>query len=323
MKMTALLLFIVFYWFAPAGWAQSLGETEPSCHSGQAGPYATVALLKKKQGVTLDDFAAYWRDVHGMLAARIPGFWTYRQYHLGGELQFLRRLPDGYSAEPESLDGFADVTFCGSNAITGLASSPVSDLIKQDERNVFDSSYLYGVVPGDSVTLLRQEPFDNSTGDELDSVIVMVLAKSSKEDRAHFRSDLDKNLAVFVEECSDLERLRLNFLQPYDESSWTAPDVNHRPVQKMDAVVEMQFNDRAAALRCLRSGASVLGMAESMAKNRMQQVYEVTARYAMVADGKPTQLALRGLPAMRLIWRLGASNQLDDTVMRLLYGEGR
>ncbi|WP_286979337.1 EthD domain-containing protein [Haliea sp.] len=323
MKIRVLLLAIVSCVVVLTGWAETPEKGRSVCHSGQAGPYGTVALLKKKQGVDKADFSTYWRDIHGMLATRIPGFWTYRQFHLGEELPLLRRLPENYSAALESLDGFADVSFCSSEAIAGLVSSPISELIKQDERNVFDSSYLYGVIPGDSLTLRREAPFESAVGGELDEVVLVLLARGSQESRAGFRAAVDESMALILEQCADLQRLRVNYLQPYDESGWPAPDVNHRPAQQMDAAVEMQFRDRETVLHCLNSGASVGELAGDGTQGRLQLVYGVTARYAMVVDGKATALALRGLPAMTLIQRLGADSQLDEAVLQALYGEGR
>ena len=41
---------------------------------------STIALLQRKDGLSDSLFSRYWRDVHGVLAARIPGFWSYTHF---------------------------------------------------------------------------------------------------------------------------------------------------------------------------------------------------------------------------------------------------
>src|SRR5688572_13735164 len=57
-----------------------------TCPAGSLGEIATLALIQKKPALDTDDFRTYWRDIHGMLATRIPGFWTYTQHHLEEEI---------------------------------------------------------------------------------------------------------------------------------------------------------------------------------------------------------------------------------------------
>ena len=57
------------------------GEGWQGCHGGEqsidtAVAGDTVALIERKPGITRSLFTRYWRDVHGVMAARIPGFET-------------------------------------------------------------------------------------------------------------------------------------------------------------------------------------------------------------------------------------------------------
>jgi hypothetical protein len=49
-----------------------------SVKAGQPQTYTTVRRL---EGLPHDVFAAYWRDVHGPLCARLPGLGDYVQHH--------------------------------------------------------------------------------------------------------------------------------------------------------------------------------------------------------------------------------------------------
>lgn len=41
-----------------------------------------VVVLHKKDGMSREDFRAYWRDVHGPIGARMPGVRKYVQNHV-------------------------------------------------------------------------------------------------------------------------------------------------------------------------------------------------------------------------------------------------
>jgi len=106
---------------------------------------ATVALLRKKEGMDAALFSKYWRDVHGMLATRIPGFCSYVQYHLAAAYPLA-----GYGNTPSgsSLHGIAVVDFDSEEQRGGLANSEVAGLIREDENNLFQNSLLYNLPAG-------------------------------------------------------------------------------------------------------------------------------------------------------------------------------
>ncbi|GAB3382946.1 EthD domain-containing protein [Spongiibacter taiwanensis] len=300
--------------------APVLQAAPDGCRRGEAGPLATVALLYKKADVTQSDFQAYWRDIHGMLATRIPGFWTYRQYHIGAAVEELSRQPaDAGTVKP--LDGFADVTFCTTEDIAGLAASPQAELIRDDEVNVFSSTYLYGAVAGESETLTRTEPFAQMSWKADTDHLILLLGKAPGESKADYRHALRRAAEAVKQQCAP-QRLRLNLFQPYDASAWPAPGVNHQPRQVLDASLELEFADRKASLACLKQHSMLAKTPGADGAERLQLAYSVSHRYAMVADGVITLLGVRGLPATAVIQRLGADNQTTDAVLQAVYGSG-
>ncbi|MCB1668944.1 MAG: EthD domain-containing protein [Pseudomonadales bacterium] len=308
------LFFLLISFHAPGS------EVIPECVEGRAGPYATIALLTKKAELSDADFYAYWRDIHGMLATRIPGFWSYRQYHLDGELTTLRRVPMDDNKSIESIQGFADVSFCSEEAIMGLVASPQAELIKHDEQNVFASSYLYAVSPGDSQTLMTDAPLAELAKDESGYALVMLLAKGEDETLDAFNVSLNTTLKGLPVSCPTLQRLRMNAFQPYNAAAWPAPGVNHRPSQVMHASIEFQFPDRKTALECL-SHTDQFSLSAKGVQTRLQLVYVAGRRYAMVVDGRISEIGLRGLPALELIQRVGADNQRSSAVLEAVFGK--
>lgn len=97
----------------------------------------TVALLERKPGISRDLFSRYWRDVHGVMAARIPGFASYTQHHV---------TPGSAASEP--FEGIAIVTFANEEDRRGLATSAISGHIHRDEVNVFRRALLYNLAAG-------------------------------------------------------------------------------------------------------------------------------------------------------------------------------
>lgn len=103
----------------------------------------TIALLERKTGMSRDLFSRYWRDVHGVMAARIPGFESYTQHHV---------TPVSNAREP--FEGIAIVTFASEADRQGLATSEMTTHIHRDEQNVFRRALLYNLAAGaDSVVI--------------------------------------------------------------------------------------------------------------------------------------------------------------------------
>jgi len=103
----------------------------------------TVALLERKPGMSRDLFSRYWRDVHGVMAARIPGFESYTQYHV------TPLVADGVPFE-----GIAIVTFASEEDRQGLATSAMTGHIHRDEANLFRRALLYNLTVGADRALL-------------------------------------------------------------------------------------------------------------------------------------------------------------------------
>ena len=106
------------------------------------GGVSTVALIERRPDISRSLFTRYWRDVHGVMAARIPGFDCYTQHHV---------TPLDPDAEP--FEGIAIVTFRSEEDRAGLVHSDVTQHIHRDEQNVFRRALLYNLGEGASTTI--------------------------------------------------------------------------------------------------------------------------------------------------------------------------
>lgn len=116
----------------------------------------TIALIERRAGISRDLFTRYWRDVHGVMAARIPGFNLYVQHHVTQ----VAGDDDGIAFE-----GIAVVRFTCEADRAGLAQSAVAAQIVRDEPNVFNRALLYNLAAKDSQRFNEGTAADrNATG---------------------------------------------------------------------------------------------------------------------------------------------------------------
>jgi uncharacterized protein (TIGR02118 family) len=86
-----------------------------------------IYLIRRRPGMSYEDFHRYWREVHGAIAARIPGMRRYVQCHA---------LPAG-SVE-DSYDGAAEAWFDDMDAVRRAVASPEYAAARADEARFID-----------------------------------------------------------------------------------------------------------------------------------------------------------------------------------------
>ncbi|MEE4023368.1 EthD domain-containing protein [Gordonia sp. PKS22-38] len=92
----------------------------------------TVALLKRKKGMSFAEFDKYWRDVHAPLAADLPGVVRYVQRHV---------VPQGDADEPDNvfdLDGMVILDYESAEAMDAAWASPAGQKAIDDIDNFLD-----------------------------------------------------------------------------------------------------------------------------------------------------------------------------------------
>jgi uncharacterized protein (TIGR02118 family) len=79
-----------------------------------------ISLLYRKDGMSLDAFRKYWREVHAPIASRMPGLRTYVQQDVTAVLGLL----GGVGSTAEQPDGIAEVSFENDEASKASLTSP-------------------------------------------------------------------------------------------------------------------------------------------------------------------------------------------------------
>jgi uncharacterized protein (TIGR02118 family) len=86
-----------------------------------------IYLIRRKSGMSTEDFHRYWREVHGAIAARIPGLRRYVQCHA------IARDRDG-----TEYDGAAEAWFDDMDAVRRAVASPEYAAAREDEARFID-----------------------------------------------------------------------------------------------------------------------------------------------------------------------------------------
>lgn len=85
-----------------------------------------IYLIRRKPGMSAEDFHRYWREVHGAIAARIPGLRRYVQCHV---------IESDAGA---AYDGAAEVWFDDMEALRRAVASPEYAAAREDEGRFID-----------------------------------------------------------------------------------------------------------------------------------------------------------------------------------------
>jgi uncharacterized protein (TIGR02118 family) len=86
-----------------------------------------IYLIRRKPSLSREDFHRYWREVHGVIAARIPGLRRYVQCHA------IERSGDG-----DDFDGAAEAWFDDMDAVRNAVASPEYAAARTDEARFID-----------------------------------------------------------------------------------------------------------------------------------------------------------------------------------------
>jgi hypothetical protein len=252
----------------------------------------TVALLQRKDGMSRDLFTRYWRDVHGVMAARIPGFDSYTQFHVTplDDVGTTLRLP--------AYEGVAVVTFANESDRQGLLTSEVTKHIHRDEQNVFRGALLYSLPPGASA------PVSGELQHGAQHYGCFLLVPEGAGIGWEVSRQFDRPGLVGIE---------VHDLSGGDPAAWNDTKVGDLVSGRaLAAVIRGEWVDERSAKEALRATIAVSG--------GQLTALEVNESYVMVEDGRPTAIGLRGLDAVRTIQEAHATNQLEPAVIKAVYG---
>ena len=87
--------------------------------------YTVIYQVYRKEGMSPEEFADYWENVHGPIAAKLPNVQRYTNYAVSS-------ATDAYDPAP---DGFTLLEFADEDAINAAMTSPEMGASGEDAGN--------------------------------------------------------------------------------------------------------------------------------------------------------------------------------------------
>jgi EthD domain len=271
--------------------------------------YATV---RRREGVSHEQFVNYWRDVHSTLCSRLPGLGFYVQQHFDREGGAnLWPLAAGVSRINAVLDGSAELGFA--NAEDQNAFAEAGKILYDDERNLFGEAIAYFLPTGSTTFVDREEDGVRNGPDRLHRIHVY-MSRRPGIDATQWLNDTSADLATL----DVIQKWKLHLPQPYDNAHPAPPsaDVDHTVGSDRLhlAVAEVAF-ENARVARDFFAGVAFKKVFAAQAKHvDAIGAYLVSGFYTFVRDGVATPAGIRGSRGAELIDTLGAGNQLTPAV---------
>jgi len=281
----------------------------------------SYSVVRKLEGLPHEQFALYWRDVHGPLCARLPGLGYYVQHHFARDRWAnLWPIPEGVRRMDLVLDGAVEIGFANdSDQVRFMQASPV---LFGDEFNLFAHAVAYNLPQGSRTLVDRQADGIPNGLDALHGFHLHLNGGS----REAFRPWLSA-WAGMLAAAPAVQKLRLHSPEPYDNAhpAPPSPHVNHQVAdeRKDIAVVELGFASPLAARTFFESEEYRATDAQQREAIESVGVFPVTSIYTFIRDGEITTAGLRGSRPAQLIEEIGAANQTRADVTRQFVPESR
>ncbi|WP_202966046.1 ethyl tert-butyl ether degradation protein EthD [Streptomonospora alba] len=266
----------------------------------------------------------YWRDVHGIMFARAPGLWQYRQ------LRLAANRPDLWPADPRisftapraaQPHGMPHGLFLSESDLTAFARHPLpARTIPQDTGNFIGRIGALLSPRRRGTTLVDRIGDPAAQGSPRVPAFVLCFVPAAPDAAAEaFHEYLVDRVAAPWSEHPGVLRLRVEPLPPYDRSVMRSPGVPHRwPAEDTYlGWIELAVRDENL-LRSLLAGTAADGLARYVGAVHTYPIREI---YTLVSQGRPTDVGLRGYPAVQAITAAGATAQRDQATLELLFGE--
>ncbi len=287
----------------------------------QEGKVAFYVLLWKREGIPLDLFDNYWKDVHGPVCARLPGQHQYWQFHVAHSENGLFPNLNGsnsYFDPQDNFDGIAELTF--KNESDRNTWFTAAGILMDDERNLFKKAIGYTTSPGNSITYVDSIANGAPNG-VVDAVKFHVMVKKDPHVSVeNFRNYLRNIFAPKVSQSSSVLKFRLHLFDAIDNSRPDAPGVIHSESQgkEYDGAFEIAFANQLEREKFFASPEYQQAIQQAGQYLQLIRPFPERTAYTFVYDGKMTLAGERSAKVSELIAHIGATNQLQPDITNLM-----
>jgi hypothetical protein len=281
-------------------------------------------LIQKRQGITLNTFDSYWKNVHGPVSARIPGQYQYWQFHLAhnqGDIWSVTEEIEYKTPEENQLDGIAELTFLSEEDCKTWINA--ATIIDSDQQNFVSKAVIYVANNGNSKTYVDSiETGAPNGGLDVVKLHVMVQKKTAitVED---FRKYMVDAFASNIINSDLVLKFRLHLLEEHNNSLPPAPGVSHyEPLEKQyQAAFEIAFKNHMDMKRFFASEEYAAAVSNQTKYIKQIASFPERDTYTFVYDSKLTLAGQRTSTVAELIADLAATNQTEDNIVNLMLGK--
>lgn len=265
---------------------------------------------------------AYWRDVHGIMFARAPGMWQCRQLRLAPNRADLWGPAPGVSFEASQAaqpQGLPHGLFLSDADLAAFADHPLPKAgIPNDARNFIGRIGALLFPAGRTFVDHINEPAPQGPP-PFPTFVIALGPRDGAAPAEAFHRHLLERLGPAWSRHPGVLRLRAEPLPPYEEAAMASPGVPYQwpGDETYLGWIELAVR-REDVLRDLLDPAFANDIAEQV---RAIHTYPVREIYTLISAGRPTEVGLRGFPAVQTIHAAGADNQQSEAVLKLLFGE--
>jgi len=199
-----------------------------------------MGLLTKRADLTIAQFRRHWKDVHGPLAAKMPGLLAYHQNHVVDKSQ----LAIDHARGEWDIDGVSELWFRDRAAMDAAIHSPAYAAVAADSDNAIATTRV--IVAEQNVVTPR-----DARGPLIKRISLLERARGlTAED---FRREWFERHAAMVAKFPGLAGYTQNLV--IDRIASTALRGAHEEA-RVDGVVEMWFRNKADLEAAFRSPAA-------------------------------------------------------------------
>lgn len=261
--------------------------------------------------------------MHGIMFARVPGLWQYRQLRLAANRADLWPAIQGVSfAAPAAAhpQGLPHALFRSEDDLVAFRGNWLArETIPKDARNFISRiGALLSHHSGRTLVDRINDPAMQGVPPVPTFAVCFVPRRSRDSSIEMFHRCLTENVAQSWSEHPGVIRLRVEPLPSYEHAAMTSPGTEHQwPTD------ETYLGWIELAVR----GENVLGslmarviVDEFSARVAAVHAFPIREVYTIVSAGRPTAVGLRGYPAVQTIIAAGAGEQRSKAVPSLIYG---
>ncbi|HEY9695444.1 MAG TPA: EthD domain-containing protein [Oculatellaceae cyanobacterium] len=288
------------------------------------GKVAFYVLLWKRQGINLELFDNYWKDVHGPVCARLPGQYQYWQFHLAHNEGGIWPNQAGieYTCEDEDqFDGIAELTF--ESEADRQTWFKAAAILMDDEHNVFSKAIGYNTSFGNSKTYVDKLEIGDPNG-ALDVVKFHVMVKKADAvSVAEFRKYMTDSFASAIAQSELVMKYRLHLFEEVDNSRPDAFGVAHSepPEKNYQAAFEIAFANHLEMEKFFTSKEYASAVKDQTKYVKQLLPFPERTVHTFVYNAKMTLAGQRSSKVAQLINDIGATNQLQEDVVSLMSGQ--